>query len=211
MNRPLTPEFFDRPATEIAQDLLGKFLIRKYNDHEWVLMITEVEAYDGPYDKASIAYNNRTDQTEPMFAYAGVFCIWPQRSKKTLQDFFNADRTDISASPTNDAQCMLTIVAGPKDYPAAILVRSALVMLPTGEIEHIESPEAITRFLKIGNEFHGMHIEKDTYLWLEDRDITIPQEHIVQSKRIGVDHAAEWSELLHNFSIKVSRSKDSTE
>jgi len=51
----LEAEFFDRPAVEVARDLLGKFIVREMYDG---LMINETEAYEGPDDKASHA---RTD------------------------------------------------------------------------------------------------------------------------------------------------------
>lgn len=207
MHAPLTPEFFDRATTEIAQDLLGKFLIRRYNDHEWALMITEVEAYDGPDDKASRAHAGRTEHTEPMFAHAGIFHIWQEPAKETLQDFFDANESRVSTHKTHHK---LAIVTGPKDYPAAVLIRSALIMLPTGEIEHIDAPEKITRFLKIESAIDGKQASKKTDLWFEDRDIAIPREHIIKNKRVGVDYAAEWSDALHNFSIEIARNKDLT-
>lgn len=179
----LLPDFFDRPATDIAQELLGKFMIREYNDHQWALMITEVEAYDGPDDKASNAHKGRTDHTEPMFADAGTLYVYP----------------------ADEANWMINIVTGPREYPAAALIRSALVMLPTGEIEHIDDPAKLTKFLRIGKEFNGLKAAEQNSLWFEDRDITIPKEHIIRKKRIGADHAAEWKDALYNFSIEIVR------
>lgn len=185
MHVPLTSEFFDRPTTEVAQDLLGKFMIRKYNDHPWPLMITEVEAYDGPDDKASHAYKGRTQRTEPMFTHAGVFYIYK----------------------VYGMHWMLNIVTGAKDYPAAILIRGALIMLPTGEIEHIDGPAKLTKFLNIGSELNGLEASVQNDLWFEDRNIAIPSEHIIKKKRIGVDYAAEWKDVPYNFSIAVARNK----
>ena len=185
MHKPLALKFFDRPTTEVAQDLLGKFLIREYNDHHWALMITEVEAYDGPDDKASHAHKGRTMRTEPMFACAG-----------TLYTYL-----------VYGMHWMLNIVTGPKDYPAAILIRSALIMLPTGEIEHIEGPAKLTKFLIIGKEFNAKPASREAGLWFEDRGIAIPPEHIIKQKRIGVDYAAEWKDALYNFSIEVTKNR----
>ncbi|MDP1629606.1 MAG: DNA-3-methyladenine glycosylase, partial [bacterium] len=55
MKKVLTKIFFNRPTLEVAKELLGKFLVRKSRGREVALMITEVEAYDGPKDKASHA------------------------------------------------------------------------------------------------------------------------------------------------------------
>lgn len=185
MHTPLAPEFFDRPTVVVARDLVGKFLIREYNDHHWALMITEVEAYDGHDDKASHAYKGRTARTEPMFAHAGILYVYL----------------------IYGMHWMLNIVTGSKDYPAAILIRSALIMLPTGEIEHIDGPAKLTKFLKIGKEFNALEAVPKNKLWFEDRGIAIPQEHIIERKRIGVDYAAEWKDALYNFSIEIARNK----
>lgn len=188
MHAPLTSEFFNRPTPLVAEELLGKFLIREYEGHRWVLMITEVEAYDGPDDKASHAYKGRTERTEPMFAHAGTLYVYL----------------------VYGMHWMLNIVTGPKDYPAAILVRSALIMLPTGEIEHIDGPAKLTRFLRIGKEFNAQEATEQSGLWFEDRDMAIPREHIIRKKRIGVDYAAEGKDVLHNFSIAIVKNTDPT-
>lgn len=188
MHPPLTSTFFDRPTPLVAEELVGKFLIREHDGHQWALMITEVEAYDGPDDKASHAYKGRTGRTEPMFAHAGVLYVYL----------------------VYGMHWMLNIVTGPKDYPAAILIRSALVMLPTGEMEHIDGPAKLTRFLRIGKEFNALEATEQNGVWFEDRGIAIPPEHITRKKRVGIDHAAEWKDVPYNFSIAVVKNMDPT-
>ena len=185
MHTPLTSDFFNRPTPLVAEDLVGKFLIREYNGHHWTLMITEVEAYDGPDDKASHAHKGRTARTEPMFASAGSLYVYL----------------------VYGMHWMLNIVTGPKDYPAAILIRSALIMLPTGELEHLDGPGKLTKFLKIGKEFNALEAAEQNGLWFEDRNIVIPPEHIIRKKRVGVDYAAEWKDTLYNFSIAVVKNE----
>ena len=64
-------------------------------------MITEVEAYDGPRDKASHASRGLTPRNAPMFGEAGRFYI-----------YF-----------TYGMHWMLNIVTGKRGYPAAVLIR----------------------------------------------------------------------------------------
>lgn len=78
-------------------------------------------------------------------------------------------------------------------------------MLPTGEIEHIDGPAKLTKFLKITKEFDGLEAKQQNGIWFEDREIAISKEHIMQKKRIGVDYAAEWADALYNFSIEIAR------
>jgi len=99
----LTARFFNRHVLKVAEDLLGKYLIRKIGRKIIALPITEVEAYDGPRDKACHASRGKTPRTEPMFGPGGRFYV-----------YF-----------CYGIHWMLNIVTGPKNYPSAILIRAA--------------------------------------------------------------------------------------
>ena len=102
MKKILTQESFDRPTLKVAEELLGKYLVRKYRGREIAAMITEVEAYDGPNDLASHASHGRTERTKIMFGPPGRWYV-----------YF-----------TYGMHWMLNIVTGPEEYPAAILIRA---------------------------------------------------------------------------------------
>ena len=97
----IKPSFFNRPTLAVARDLLGKFLVRKYRGQETVLMITEVEAYDGPQDKASHAHRGQTERNKIMFGPPGYWYV-----------YF-----------TYGVHWLANIVTGDKGYPAAVLIR----------------------------------------------------------------------------------------
>ena len=101
MSKILTAQFFNKPTLTVAKNLLGKFLIRRLNGKEIALMITEVEAYDGPNDKASHASCGKTERNKIMFEEAGKWYV-----------YF-----------TYGMHWMLNIVTGSKNYPAAVLIR----------------------------------------------------------------------------------------
>ena len=61
MRKILKQSFFEKSAPDVAQSLLGKYLVRKIGNREIVAMVTETEAYDGPHDKASHASKGRTE------------------------------------------------------------------------------------------------------------------------------------------------------
>ncbi|MFA6338913.1 MAG: DNA-3-methyladenine glycosylase [Candidatus Paceibacterota bacterium] len=103
MRKVLNQDFFNRKATIVAEELLGKYLVRKIDDEEIALEINEVEAYDGFDDKASHASKGRTERNEIMFGEAGYFYVYL----------------------CYGMYWMLNIVVGKKDYPAAILIRGA--------------------------------------------------------------------------------------
>lgn len=70
-------QFFERDALNVAEDLLGHFLIREINGKKIVTMIVETEAYCGAIDKGCHAFGNRrTKRTEAMFLPGGYSYIY---------------------------------------------------------------------------------------------------------------------------------------
>ena len=64
-------------VVQVAKDLLGKVLITNFENRITAGRIVETEAYNGAYDKASHAYNNRrTKRTEVMYANGGVAYVY---------------------------------------------------------------------------------------------------------------------------------------
>ena len=171
MNKVLSQKFFNRSALKVAKKLLGKFLVRKYKNKEITLMITEVEAYDGFDDKASHASRGKTERNKIMFGEAGKWYV-----------YF-----------TYGMHWMLNIIVGPKNYPAAILIRAA------GEIN---GPARLTKYLKINKKFNGKPTNKKTKLWIEDRGVKISKSQIAKRERVGVDYAGKWANKLYRFMIK---------
>ncbi|WP_051753192.1 DNA-3-methyladenine glycosylase [Streptosporangium amethystogenes] len=70
---PLARDFFDRPAHEIAPDLLGRVLVHG----PVALRLTEVEAYGLPgEDPASHTYRGRTPRNAVMFGPPGHLYVY---------------------------------------------------------------------------------------------------------------------------------------
>lgn len=97
----LKKSFFIRPTLIVAKELLGKYLVRRQGARDIPLMITEVEAYDGPNDKACHASCGKTERNKVMFSEGGKWYV-----------YF-----------TYGMHWMLNIVTGPQNYPAAVLIR----------------------------------------------------------------------------------------
>lgn len=100
----LSKDFYLRDdVVQIAQDLLGKFLITELDGERTVGKIVETEAYRGPEDKASHAYSNRrTRRTEVMFAEGGTAYVYLCYG---IHHLFN-------------------VVTNVKDIPHAVLIRA---------------------------------------------------------------------------------------
>lgn len=101
MRRVLGKSFFDRPTLVVAEELIGKFLVRERDGAHTAHMLTEIEAYDGPKDRASHAFRGRTPRNSVMFGPAGVLYV-----------YF-----------TYGIHHMLNVTTGPEEYPAAVLIR----------------------------------------------------------------------------------------
>ena len=70
--------FFEQPCSKLAKALLGKTLVRKYNDGNILAgRIVEVECYFAQDDKCSHSYNYRqTKRNTAMFMKAGTLYVY---------------------------------------------------------------------------------------------------------------------------------------
>lgn len=177
MRKILEEHFFNRNPQGVARDLLGKFLIRKEDNQEVALVITETEAYDGTDDKACHASKGRTPRTEVMFGPSGVFYVYL----------------------CYGMHWMLNIICHEKNYPAAVLIRGAIAL--DGTV--VDGPGKLTKFLGINQHFNTKKANKSTGLWLEDRGLVFQPRAIQQTSRIGIDYAGPiWAQKPWRFVIR---------
>ncbi|MBS0265984.1 MAG: DNA-3-methyladenine glycosylase [Planctomycetes bacterium] len=170
--RKLNLAFFQRPAIDLARDLIGTVLVRRLADRVLRARIVETEAYVGAHDKACHAYKGRTRRTEVMFGPAGrayVYLIYG------MYDMFN-------------------IVASTVDDPQAVLVRGA-IPLDDWQID-LSGPGKLARGLAITRELNGCDLTGKE-LHLQSRPAGPPD--ILVTPRIGIDYAEEWKDSLLRF------------
>lgn len=72
----LDQAFFARDVLEVAEDLLGSYLVRRIGERDIVVQLTEVEAYRGSDDPASHAFRGPTPRNRLMFGEAGVLYVY---------------------------------------------------------------------------------------------------------------------------------------
>ena len=184
MNKPskrkiLPKQFYARNTLEVAQELLGCFLVREYHGKVWRARITETEAYAGEDDLASHASHGRTPRTELMYGDPGrayVYMIYGM-------------------------YYCLNIVTEKKDFPAAVLIRGAEIE----DVDHKKTngPGKLCKFLKIDKKLNGWDMTKGKKLWIEPRD---PRDRLLEIKklpRIGIDYAKHCKEYLWRFQLKT--------
>lgn len=172
----LPSSFFRQPTLIVARSLLGKFLIRKGGRQEVATMITEVEAYDGPLDKACHAHRGKTPRNAVMFGPAGHWYV-----------YF-----------VYGMHWMLNIVTGPKGYPAAVLIRGVGEPFDAAQGKWC-GPAKLTRALHIDGRLNGKTSSKTSGLWIEDRGVRVTRKNIRRTPRIGVAYAKEWAKKPYRF------------
>jgi DNA-3-methyladenine glycosylase len=196
----LKQKFFHQKTEKVAEQLLGKVLVRKIGDKIISGTIVETEAYVGPHDLACHASKGKTDRTGVMFENAGTWYVY------MIYGFY----------------CCLNIVTEAKDYPSAVLIR-ALEPLEgikfmkkrrnAGNAVNLTSgPGKLCQALQIDKSLNCTSaVSKNSKLYIEDRGIKIPRNKIVRAKRIGVDYSGIWKDKLLRFYIKnnphISKSK----
>lgn len=138
MKRISKKYFQSNNALFLAEDLLGKTLVRKFSDgREIRSKITETEAYLGSEDLANHASKGRTKRTELMFGRGGLVYVYLIYGRYWL----------------------LNIVTGKEDTPEAVLIRG---------LEAINGPGRIGNLLELDKSFYGEDLENSNRIWIEE-------------------------------------------
>ena len=186
-------EFYNRSAIDVANDLLGKVLVREVDGRILKGKIVETESYIGAIDKACHAYNGRrTKRTEILYSDCGVAYVYFIYG---LYHCFN-------------------VVTNEKDVAEAVLIRA---IEPLNEFDYISQ----VRYKKQFKELSKTQIKNLTKLclaYLIDKDLNGDKLYeqgkiyleeseendfeIVKTKRIGIDYAEEAKDFLWRFYIK---------
>lgn len=175
MNIP-SRDFYDRPAEQVAPDLLGMLLVRRLEDGDRIGRIVETEAYLGPHDLAAHSSKGRTARTEAMFGRPGHAYVY------LIYGMYNC----------------LNVVTGPGDHPSAVLIRA---LEPVSGIEGTTNgPGRLCRAMDIDRSLYG-HDLLGGELYIAHPDEPREPFEIVASPRIGVDYSGEWASKPYRFTI----------
>ena len=175
MGARLPRAFFDRDTRVVARELLGKVLVHQDGSVRRAARIVETEAYHGPADRASHARFGPTPRAAVMFGRPGhayVYRIYGLH------------------------HCM-NVVTGPTGFPAAVLLRAAEPL--EGCLHSTRGPGNLCRALALDTARHtGQDLSRGS-LWIEPAPP--PEERIVRTPRVGVDHAGAWARRPWRFAL----------
>lgn len=184
---PIEQTFYlSEDVVELSQKLLGKVLVTQNTEGELTAgIISETEAYKGPEDMASHAYNGRrTPRNEVMYAEGGRAYVYL----------------------CYGIHCLFNVVTHIQNSPHAVLIRS---VIPLIGIEYMQKrrknkvpisvgPGLVCQAFGITLEDNGASLTENR-IWIEDHGIEIPKSAIVCAKRIGIEYAKEHANLLWRF------------
>ena len=164
----LKRDFWDRDVLEVAPSLLGKVLVRKFEDgRELRLRITEVEAYRGVEDQACHARFGKTERNKVMWGKAGLVYVY------LIYGMY----------------WMLNFVTGKNNEPQAVLIRG---------LEGAEGPGRVGRLLGLDKSFYGEDVVTSGRLWVEEGRLEgeIVRSERVGVEYAGVWARKKWRFLL---------------
>ncbi len=171
-----TRDFYDRPAEQVAPELLGMVLVRRLEGGDRIGRIVETEAYLGPHDLAAHSAKGRTARTEAMFGAPGHAYVY------LIYGMYNC----------------LNVVTGPGDHPSAVLIRA---LEPISGIEGTTNgPGRLCRALEIDRSLYG-HDLSGGELYIAHPDEPQAPFEIAAGPRVGVDYAGDWAHQPLRFTI----------
>ncbi|MFP3941380.1 MAG: DNA-3-methyladenine glycosylase [Thermoanaerobaculia bacterium] len=194
---PLAPEFYRRPAEDVARDLLGRYVVRRMPDGErLVLRVVETEAYRGEGDRASHAWAGPvTPRARRLFREGGrayVYLIYG------MHHCLNA-----VASTDGDGHAVLLRagepVAGEERMRTlrGLSERDGRRTVPAGAVAG--GPGKLCRALAVDRELDGLPLWEGELVLA--RGEPVPDEAVVRGPRVGVDYAGDAARWPLRFAV----------
>ena len=197
-NKPraiLPRSFYDRPAPQVAPQLIGCRLVRIFNGERLAGLITETEAYQGEEDLACHARVGLTPRTAPMYGPPGHAYIYFTYGMHWL---FNA-------------------VTDKEGVPAAVLIRE---ILPTEGLEKMEElrptldrengwlngPAKLAQALALDGQLNRADLcVPDSSLFIEV-GVEVPSTSLLVKPRVGINSVPEpWRSVPWRWQINPQK------
>ncbi len=189
----LNLSFYQREdVVKISKELLGKVLVSHFDNVKTAGIIVETEAYRGPDDKASHAYNNRyTNRTKVMYEAGGLAYVYLCYG---IHHLFN-----VVTAKKGMAHAVLIRAIEPLEEIDAMLYRRNFDNLKP---QLTAGPGVMSIALGITIANSGMDLtHPNSNIWIEDRKIVVKPKNIIESPRVGVAYAEECAGWNWRFRI----------
>ena len=190
----LPRSFYTRPdVVHIARELIGTVLHTRLRGAHTAGLIVETEAYAGPEDRASHAYQGRrTARTEIMYARGGTAYVYLCYGVHSL---FNV------VTNTEGVPHAILIRAVEPVQGLAIMLRRRGLQEPARRLT--AGPGALAQALGIRVADSGEDLLGER-IWIEGSATSAPRDAILASPRVGVAYAGAHRHRPWRFRLKGS-------
>ena len=179
-------------VVRIARQLLGKYLLTNFDGVMTGGMIVETEAYSWK-ERGCHAFGGKiTSRNEVMFQEGGCAYVYLCYG---IHHLFN-----VVTNKQNVAEAVLVRAIQP-EIGIELMKERRGALLNNNQLT--SGPGKLTRALGIDRNMTGKALW-DNEVWIEDKGVSIKNQHIGISKRIGIDYAGEDADLPWRFTIKES-------
>ncbi|XP_031837335.1 putative 3-methyladenine DNA glycosylase isoform X2 [Nomia melanderi] len=186
--------FFDSPCEELAQNLLGKILVRCLENGTILKgRIVETESYLGAIDKASHTYQNKvTPRNIPMYMPPGTIYVYFTYG---MYHCFNISSQGEGCAvliravePLEGIECM---ASQRTSKGTSVVPKKPLKDLKTHEL--CNGPSKLCMAFQLHKKHCKYSMCSWKGLWLENDNVNM-EIKIVKCPRVGIDGYGEWSD-----------------
>lgn len=195
--KKLSRNFYNKDARVVAQELIGKILVREYDNNIIKTRITETEAYIGAIDKASHGYGGkRTQRTEVMFGPPGFAYVYLIYGMYYCLNFVTEESGICSAVLLRSVEPVDNI-----ELMCLNRYKKSLKEISKQQRKNLSNgPGKLCSSLYINKELNGLDM-MGTELYVADDGFENFQ--VEKSKRINIDYAEEAKDYLWRYTLKV--------
>lgn len=193
--KPLERSFYERDTVTVAQDLLGKILIRIWNGNLIAGIISEVEAYCGAVDPASHAFRKKTDRNASMFGRCGQSYIYFIYGNHYCLNLVSRDKQAIAGG---------TLLRGIIPIAGIDIMQKLRGDVPQTQLTN--GPGKICQALAL-TRAHDMHDVTQLGELYVIEGIRLPNDVISKTPRIGISKAQDklWRFIINEPTVAYLR------
>lgn len=190
-NEKLKRNFYTRDVITVAEELLGKILLKKDSRQVLACRIVEAEAYDGKTDQAAHTFIGKTKRNEIMFGEGGFLYV-----------YF-----------TYGAHFCCNVVTGRKGQGTAVLIRAVEPIMGLKKMSSnrfgrnllnekerfnlTSGPGKVCQAMGINKTHYGIDLTGDRIFVLDSPKLN--KDQVVVTKRVGIKKSVD---LPWRFYIK---------
>lgn len=194
IQKKLPLKFYKRDLHTVAKELLGKYIVKKYDGLYLSGRIVEVEAYDGNIDEAAHSFSGKTKRNQVMFEGGGKLYVY-----FTYGMHFCAN---VVTGNVNDGKAILIRAVEPIDgIDQMALNRFGKTTVTENELKNLCSgPGKFCKAFNIDRNDNGTDLTGDSIFIINSTKLK--PECIVSTKRIGIKKSVD---LQWRYYIKENK------